>query len=197
MKRESQFELALKKFDAANAEDPNVETVDGVKQPHELIDARRLHAWVLKLCPGASEALQLAARCQHIQRWKIPRDSYPRTRAGYLRWRTELKGFHAETAGRLLREAGCDAETIDRVQSLNLKKNFPSDPEAQILEDALCLTFLEFEFAAFAKRTDEEKVIQILRKTWKKMSDRARREALKLNFDEPDRRLIEKALQSE
>jgi len=196
MNGESKFQLALQKFDSANAEDPNQEIVNGVAQPHEWIDAQRLHEWVLKLCPNASEELQLASRCQHIQRWKIPRQAYPKNRAGYLQWRAELKKFHAETAGELLRQAGYGAETVHRVQALNLKKNFPSDPEAQSLEDALCLTFLEFEFVGFSEHTEEDKMIGILQKTWKKMSDLARQEASELNFDENRSRLLKKALES-
>src|SRR5439155_8011942 len=128
------FEAALRRFDEENSRDPNRE--DG--QPRELLYARRLEQWVLKLCPNADEALRLAARCQHICRWEIPRDSYPMTRPGYLKWRADLKKFHAQKAGEILRETGYDDETIRRVQDLNLKKHFPGDAEARVLEDALC-----------------------------------------------------------
>lgn len=196
MNFDSKFERALEKFDAANGADPNKETVDGIGQPHELVDAQRLHTWVLKLDPEAGEALQLASRCQHIERWKFPRNTYPMTRAGYLKWRTDLKKFHAERAAEILREVGYDDEVIRSVQSLNLKKDLSSNPDAQTLEDALCLTFLEFEFAEFAKRTEEAKTIGILQKTWAKMSEQAHAEALKLSFDPPSRALIEKALRN-
>ena len=136
------FEAALRRFDDENARDPNQETTGGAPRPRELLYAQRLTAWVLKLCPDASEPLQLAARSQHMCRWEIPRQSYPMTRAGYLQWRAELKKFHAQKAGALLREAGYPDETIRRVQELNLKKNFPADPESRVLEDALCLVFL-------------------------------------------------------
>src|SRR5439155_8492595 len=123
--------------------DPNRETVDGAEHPRELIYAQWLTDWMLKLCPQASEELRLAARCQHLCRWQVPRDSYPMTRAGYLRWRGDLKKFHAQKAGEILRETGYPEEVITRVQALNLKKNFPQDPESLVLEDALCLVFLE------------------------------------------------------
>lgn len=138
------FEAALRRFDEENACDPNRETADGLTQPRELLYARRLSDWVLRLCPNASEALRLAARCQHLCRWEIPRNSYPMTRAGYLQWRATLKKFHAHKAGDILRELGYPEDMIRRVQDLNLKKNFPSDPETCVLEDALCLVFLQY-----------------------------------------------------
>jgi hypothetical protein len=153
-----------------------------------------LTAWVLKLQPDAGEALRLAARCQHICRWESPRENYPMTRAGYLKWRADLKKFHAEKSGGILRSAGYDAETIRRVQDLNLKKNFPADAECRVLEDALCLVFLEFQFAALAAKSDDEKMINALRKSWEKMTETARSEALKLNFAGHEKELIVRAL---
>ena len=129
----------------------------GVSQPRELLYAQRLTGWVLRLCPDASEELRLAARCQHICRWEIPRNSYPMTRAGYLKWRADLKKFHAQKAGEILREAGYDETAIRRVQELNLKKNFPDDPETRVLEDALCLVFLQFQLPASPPRPPRTK----------------------------------------
>jgi hypothetical protein len=184
------FEAALLRFDAENSRDPNSED----SQPQELIYAQRLTNWVLKLCPDASEELRLAARCQHLCRWKIPRGSYPMTRAGYLKWRADLKKFHAQKSGKILRETGYDEETIRRVQDLNLKKNFPDDPKTCILEDALCLVFLEFQFAALAAKTAEDKTINALQKSWGKMTGAARAEALKLNYGEREKTLLQRAL---
>src|ERR1041384_1164760 len=133
------FEQAIRRFDEENSRDPNRIEVNGIRQPRELIYAQWLTDWVLKLCPDASEELRLAARCQHLCRWMIPRDSYPMTRAGYLQWREALKKFHAQKAGDTLRPVGYPDEVILRVQQLNLKKGFPQDPETQTLEDALCL----------------------------------------------------------
>ena len=186
----TRFAAAIARFDAENSRDPNSEA----GQPRELLYAHRLTAWVLKLCPQAPESLRLAARCQHICRWESPRESYPMTRAGYLKWRADLKKFHAEKSGAILRETGYDEETIRRVQDLNLKKNFPADPECRVLEDALCLVFLEFQFAALAAKSDEEKMINALRRSWEKMSESARAEALKLKIGELEKKLIARAL---
>ena len=188
------FEAALRHFDEANARDPNVETDGGVARPRELLYARRLSDWVLRLCPDASEALRLAARCQHICRWEIPRHSYPMTRAGYLQWRATLKKFHAQKAGEILRELGYGEDMVRRVQDLNLKKDFPNDPEVRVLEDALCLVFLQFQLADLAAKTAGDKTINALRKSWQKMTGAARAEALKLNHGPREKALLERAL---
>lgn len=190
----ARFEAAIRRFDEENARDPNHETVNGLAQPRELIHAQWLTDWVLKLCPDASEPLRLAARCQHLCRWQIPRAAYPMTRPGYLQWRTELRKFHALKSGEILRELGYDPATIRRVQDLNLKSNFPNDPEGRVLEDALCLLFLERQFADLAAKSDDEKMINALRKSWKKMTSAAHAEALKLNFGPRERSLVERAL---
>ena len=184
------FTTALRRFDEENSRDPNLEN----GRPRELLYAERLTDWVLKLCPDAGEALRLAARCQHICRWQSPRENYPMTRPGYLKWRADLKKFHAEKSGAILREAGYDEAMVSRVQDLNLKKNFPADPELRVLEDALCLVFLEFQFAELAARSDDEKMINALRKSWEKMTEAARAEALKLNYGEREKGLLQKAL---
>ncbi len=188
------FEAALRRFDEENARDPNVETADSLAQPRELLYARRLSDWVLRLCPDASGELRLAARCQHICRWEIPRNSYPMTRAGYLQWRATLKKFHAQKAGEILRELGCGEDVIRRVQDLNLKKNFPGDPEVRVLEDALCLVFLQYQFADLAAKTAGDKIINALQKSWQKMTGAARAEALKLNHGPREKALLERAL---
>jgi hypothetical protein len=190
----SPFQKAIERFDAENARDPNMEIAEGANQPRELLYARRLTERVLNLAPEASEALRLAARCQHICRWMIPRNSQPMTRAGYLRWRTELKQFHARKSGEILREAGYSEDMIARVQALNLKKNFPNDSESRILEDALCLVFLEFQFADLVRKTDEDKILNAVRKTWQKMTSAARERALLLALGEREKSLIARAL---
>ena len=190
----ARFVETIRRFDAENSRDPNVEIVNGQSHPRELIYARWLTEWVLKLSPDASELLRLAARCQHICRWEIPRNSYPMDKPGYLRWRADLKKFHADKSGRILREVGYDEATVQRVQELNLKKNFPSDREVCVLEDALCLVFLERQLAPLAAKSDDEKMINALQKSWKKMTPTARAEALKLNYAPRERALIEKAL---
>ena len=184
------FTAAIQRFDAENSRDPNLEN----GRPRELLYAERLTGWVLKLCPDAPETLRLAARCQHICRWESPRENYPMTRPGYLKWRADLKKFHAEKSGAILREVGYDDDTIRRVQDLNLKKNFPADPEVRVLEDALCLVFLEHQFAPLAAKSQDDKMVNALRKSWEKMTEAARAEALKLTFGAREMALIQRAL---
>jgi hypothetical protein len=188
------FETALRRFAEENARDPNTETADGVVQPRELLYARRLSDWVVRLCPDASEPLRLAARCQHLCRWEIPRSSYPMTRAGYLHWRANLKKYHAQKAGDILRELGYPEAVVRCVQDLNLKKHFPDDPETRVLEDALCLVFLEYQLADLAVKTAEDKTINALQKSWQKMTPAGRAEALKLNYGPREKVLLERAL---
>ena len=175
------FNRAIACFDAAHAEDPNRETVDGNEYPKELLYASRMSAMLDRFVVDASEALQLATRCQHIQRWKIARASYPMTRAGYYQWRTRLKDFHAEIADAILREVGYDDDTIVRVRSLLKKEHLKLDADAQALEDVIVLVFLESYLVDFVHEHsdyDEEKFIDILRKTLKKMSAQGREAAL-------------------
>jgi hypothetical protein len=185
---------ALRRFDQENAADPNVQTVAGTERPRELVYAQWLTDWVLKLCPSASEALRLAARCQHLCRWMIPRDSYPLTRAGYLQWREKLKKFHAQKAASILREVGYPEELIRRVEALNLKRNLASDSEVQVLEDALCLVFLEHQLGELAAKTTDEKMINALQKAWKKMSPTGQAAAQDLHYEPREKALLQRAL---
>jgi len=188
------FNAAIARFDAANAEDPTTEVFQGVIYPKELLYAQRMTAWLDKLASDASEALRLAVRCQHIQRWTIPRHTYAMNRTGYLRWRTTLARFHADTAAAILRDVGYDAATIRRVQRLLRKESLKRDPEVQCLEDVICLVFLENYLAAFATQHDEAKILDILQKTWKKMSSHGHEVALTLPMSPEARRLVEQAL---
>lgn len=168
----SRFEAALAAIDEFNAQDPS---------GRELEYSRRMSAMLERFAPGAPEHLKLAARAQHIGRWKTPRASYPEGKQGYLDWRGFLYQFHAETAGRLLAQAGYDESTIGRVKSVVAKKMLRADPEAQLLEDVVALVFLESyleEFAGRHRDYDEAKFVDILRKTWTKMSRGAREFAL-------------------
>ena len=191
------FQAAIRRFDDENARDPYLELLEGVARPRELIHAQRLSAWVAQLCPQASEELRLAARCQHLCRWMIPRNSQKMTRGGYLRWRNDLKAFHARMAGEILRSVGYSDQTIAGVQALNLKKNFPHDPDSRVLEDALCLVFLEHQLAGLARRTAAEKIVGALRKSWKKMTPAARELALQLPLGPSEKALLNQALSEE
>lgn len=175
------FQRAIALFDAANAEDPNQENDNGVAVPKELLYARRMSAMLARYAPEAPEAVQLAARAQHIQRWKIPRRDFPMTLPGYKKWRTTLYGFHADLAAKLLQEASYDEETITRVKAAVGKRGLNSNPDSQLVEDVVGLVFIEDYIAAFAAlhpEYDEAKWVDIIRKTWRKMSDRAHQFAL-------------------
>ena len=191
---EERFDKAMAQIDEANREDQVMEEVNGQAYPKELIYGQRMTIWLQRMAPEASEVLKLAVRCQHIQRWKILRQDYPEGRTGYKRWRTDLAKFHAETAAAILYDVGYDDETIHQVQSLVRKEQFKVDPEAQTLEDVACLVFLDHYFAAFSKKNDEEKLVDIVRKTWKKMSDKGRTAALGIALPEGLKAVVGKAL---
>jgi hypothetical protein len=171
---QSAFDAAITAIDAFNAGDPKRIERGGRSVPYAPIYAEAMTRWLERLDPAASEALRLAVRAQHIGRWTIPRDSYPTGTAGYHRWRRELARFHAETAGRLLAEAGYDRPTIERVGALIRKEGLGRDPDVQSLEDAACLAFLELEFESFSHLHSDEKVVDILTKTWRKMGPKGR-----------------------
>ena len=193
---EARFRAAVERLDAANREDPHREVFGGKEYPKELLYARRMTEWLERLAPDASEALRLAVRGQHICRWTMPRESYPKDRKGYLQWRTALGRFHAENVGGILREAGYGEEAIARVQSLVRKERLKSDPEAQLLEDAACLVFLESYFLDFSRQHEEEKILGILRKTWAKMSPLGQKAALGLALPPEAGALVQKVLAS-
>lgn len=190
------FQRAIRSIDEANGEDPNSEVVDGVAQPKELRYGLRMQRWVEKLDSDASDALRLAARSQHIRRWEIPRGEYPMDRKGYLLWRTTLYTFHADTASELLRAVEYDDETIGRVRALLRKRNLRTDAEMQTLEDAAALVFIEHHLDDFLKRDDigEEKAIGIIRKTWRKMTERGHEAATALELSSGSAALLKKAL---
>src|SRR5215471_10765287 len=141
--RMDRFARAISAFDRDNAEDPTTIRVGGADRPRELVQAERLSAWVDRLRPDAPEALRLAARCQHLRRWEIPRNTYPDGRIGYLEWRKALLRFHADRSTEILRRTGYDDETIGRVRTINQKRGLKMDRDVQTMEDALCLVFLE------------------------------------------------------
>lgn len=190
----ARFNQAIAKIDAANAQDPHLLEVNDQKRPLEIVHAERRTAWIRRLVGDeASAALLLAARAQHMRRWEIPRETYPRDRAGYLQWRQELKQFHAEKTAEILQDVGYDAAMIERVKDLVLKKRLKLDPEVQALEDALCLVFLEEQFSEFAQK-EANKIVDIVRKTWRKMSPQGQQFALSLPLAAEDRAIIERAL---
>jgi len=191
---DSPYARACEAIDRANAADPRTEEADGRTWPKEQLYSRRMVDWTARLRPDATEELLLAARAQHLMRWSIPRTDFPDGRTGYLRWRETLKRFHADRAEAILREAGYGDGPVAKVRTLLLRKNLAEDPEGQTLEDAACLVFLEHEFAPFAAKTERAKVVDILRKTWEKMSPAAREAALGLPMKPGEKGLVEEAL---
>lgn len=190
----SRLDRAFARFDAVNAEDPRTEEVDDRLQPKELVYARRMSETLARFEPDASEPLRLAARAQHIARWRIPRSRFPEGRKGYKQWRTRLMQLHAELATNILREVGYDDATVTRVDRLLRKQGLKRDPEVQTLEDVACLVFLAHYFDAFARDHEDDKLVEILRKTWGKMSERGRRAALELDLGDRGAQLVQRAL---
>jgi hypothetical protein len=191
---DDRFGAVIAAIDSANFQDPNRIDVGGRSEPVELAYGRRMSKMLDRFRPEASEALKIAARAQHIERWTSSRADYPEGRVGYLRWRTDLKNYHAQRAGELMGQCGYSSEIIARVQSLIRKERLKYDAEAQALEDVICLVFLEHYFEDFANKHAEEKVIDILRKTWAKMSEKGQGEALTLALVPAAQELLTRAL---
>lgn len=188
------FTHAFQLIDEANQGDPNQEFFEGKSFPKELLYGQRMTSCLNDFYPNASEALQIAARAQHICRWEIPRKTYPMDRVGYHSWRNDLKKFHAKKTSEILLQVGYDQDTIETVSFLLQKKQLKRNKETQILEDVICLVFLEFYMEDFAKHNTEEKMISILQKTWKKMSNEGQQKALKTQLPPSIIPIVEKAL---
>jgi len=194
------FQKAIALIDAANNADPNQVIDDhGKSWPKELLYAHRMSDMLQRFAPRADDVSKLAIRAQHIQRWKSQRNTYPMDRNGYLKWRTDLYKFHAETLGGLMAQAGYGAEDIERAKKMVGKKGIKSNPDTQLLEDVVDLVFIEhymLEFAGKHPEYSEDKWIEIVQKTWKKMSEKGQQFALSgaIKLPEPLVPLIKKAL---
>jgi hypothetical protein len=186
---------AIAAIDAANTSDPNTIEVAGRRRPKELAHAEMVSAWVARLRPDASEALLLAARGHHVRRWRSPRSSYPEGRAGYLRWRRDLGRRQADDMGGILAGVGYPPATVERVQAIIRKQHLDDDPEVQALEDALCLVFLETQFDDLAGRLDRDHMLEVLRKTMRKMSPAALEQVGSIALSATGLALIEAAAQ--
>lgn len=180
----NRFNSAIQKFDDYNAADPNGK---------EVLYAQRMSERLEQFKPNSPEYLKLAVHCQHIGRWNIPRNTFPEGKKGYVAWRNKLKDFHAETAGSILADCGYDKEMIDRVKDLLEKKDLRSNPDTQLLEDVVCMVFIEFYLEEFASRHDDAKVVDILAKTLKKMSPRAIRVATSVDLSNRMKELLTRA----
>jgi hypothetical protein len=188
------FQQASQWIDAENAQDPNIETYQSISYAKELLYSNRMYERLMDFAPNASEEVQIAAKAQHICRWKIARESYPMDRVGYLKWREDLKKFHAKTTAEILEKAGYDAEFIARVSFLIEKKLLKKDEGTQLLEDVICLVFLEYYLEPFVEKHDTEKLKNIILKTWNKMSEKGHQAALQINYSPANLQLIKDAL---
>jgi hypothetical protein len=190
----AQFQKASESIDAKNSQDPNSEIYQSVSYPKELLYSNRMYERLMSFYPEASQEIQIASKAQHICRWEVARESYPMDRVGYLKWREDLKKFHAKTTAEILEKAGYSTEFIARVSFLIEKKLLKKDTETQLLEDIICLVFMEFYLDPFVQKHEREKIKNIILKTWNKMSEKGHREALKIKFNPENFELIKEAL---
>ena len=190
----SPFAKTLALIDRANSADPNLETYGERLRPKELLYSERMSESLAEFAPDASEHLRIAARAQHIERWTSPRSDYPEGRSGYKKWRAELGLFHAKRVGELMQEAGYGDEDVQRAQYLVQKRGLGRDRETQCLEDVVCLVFIRHYLEDFASKHDEEKLIDIIRKTWAKMSAEGQAAALQIPLSEAMKNLVGRAL---
>jgi hypothetical protein len=190
----TRFETAIALIDKKNEQDPNTYQVAGFEYAKELLYSQRMTRKLLQFEPNASKALQIAARAQHICRWKIARNEFPMDKVGYLKWRETLKKLHANTTVEILQQVGFDEQFQERVKKIILKKLIKKNEESQALEDVICLVFLDYYFDEFSAKHTNEKVIDILKKTWVKMSDKGHKAALKIPYSEKSLALVKQAI---
>jgi len=190
----NRFETVIRLIDEANAADPTTVMVRGVPQPGELLYGQRMSTRLAVFCPAASEHLRIAARAQHLERWKLPRSTYPMGKSGYIRWRNEQKRRHAARVSELMAEVGYDRDDCACVESLVRKEQLKRDREAQALEDTACLVFMEHYMAGFAAKKDAADMIAIIAKTWRKMSDAGHTAALAMTFPPELAELVNKGV---
>lgn len=193
------LEKTLQLIDEANSEDPNKVSVEGKEVPKELLYSQRMSEMLQRFKPDADDEMKIAIHAQHIQRWKSPRTDYPMDRIGYLKWRVDLYKFHANTVAEIMKQVGWSEESIERVKKAVGKKGIKINPDSQLLEDIADLVFLEHYMEEFVEKHpeyDEEKWLDIIRKTWKKMSPEAQTFALEGNIKLPEHLvpLIQKAV---
>ncbi len=188
------LERVLAAIDEANAADPHTIVVGGSVRPKEQAHAEMMTRWVRQLAPDCNEEQLIAARAHHLRRWAIPRDAYPRDRGGYLRWRTALRRQHAEDVAGIMRDAGYGDESVARVQAIVRKQGLGHDPAVQVHEDALCLVFLETQLDDLAGQLDEDKMVDVLRKSAAKMSPAGLDAALTVPYSDRGAALLRRAL---
>ncbi len=190
----NRFETVIRLIDEAHAADPTTVMVGGTSRSAELLYGQRMSARLAVFCQAASEHLRIAARAQHLERWKLPRSAYPMGKSGYFRWRNEQKRRHGARVSELMAEAGYDRDDRARVESLVRKEHLKRDREAQALEDIACLVFMEHYMAGFAATKDDADMIGIIAKTWRKMSDTGHAAALALTLPPELAALVDKGV---
>lgn len=191
---EPMIESAIAAFDRMNSQDPALIAMDGQELPRELALSLWLSQWIHRVRASPSVALRLASRCQHLMRFSMPRSDYPEGRVGYLTWRKDLSKRHADLATRVLQDVGFEVEVIEQVRKINLKQELKVDADCQAMEDALCLSFLDHEYADFCSKHSDEKVVDIVQKTWRKMSAAGQQFALQLPLEGRPKDLVLRAL---
>jgi hypothetical protein len=184
----------LAAIDLLHQDDPTKVIVNGNEIANELLYAQQMTIWLNKLTENPSDFAQIAARSQHLCRWQLARSDFEMNRAGYFKWRIAQGKYHAEKAAKVMADHGYDQVSCETVYDIVRKKSIKSDPDTQLMEDAACLVFLEFQFEAFAEGHGDEKIIRIVQKTWEKMSETAHQLALKLDFSASELALIQQAL---
>jgi hypothetical protein len=194
MPSNERLEKAFTTFDAYNANDPNQDTFEGQSYPKELLYGIRMTERLDQFAPTAGEHLKLAARSQHIGRWEISRSAYPMDKKGYLQWRNAEKFHQAKIAEQVLNSCRYEQDIVEKVKFLLLKKELQTNADTQLLEDVICLVFIEFYLEEFAAKHEDDKVVDILKKTLKKMSPRAIEEAGKIPVPQKIGSLIQKAV---
>ncbi len=192
--KNTMIDQAFELFDAYNSNDPKKALIDGKEISEALLYAQRISSQLNEFEPNSSEELQLAARCQHIGRWEKPRTDYPMDKKGYLQWRSQLKIYHANIAQEILEKVGYEKGIISKVKDLLLKKQLKQNRETQILEDVICLVFLQYYFDDFSQEHNEDKLVEILKKTITKMSQKGVESAMVMSLSKKTKSLIDKAI---
>ena len=188
------YAVASRLIDEANALDPNQVRVRGVVHPLALVHGQYAVEWVQHLHPAPSELLLLAARAHHLRRWELPRSRYPEGKAGYHRWKRDQRARHADDVAALLGPAGYSDDEIAQVQSWIRRDQLANDPGSQAVEDAACLVFIETQLADVATKLEHDHLVDVIRKTAKKMSPSALAAVGTLPLGEVEQRLLADAL---
>lgn len=188
----SRLQICLEKIDIENKKDPNHEVINGLDEPREFVYSLRMSEWLNKLVAQPDEILQISARGQHILRWTNPRANYPEGRSGYLKWRTELYKFHSQKVGKIMEESGYLKDEVEKVKKILQKKDLKNDSDVQTIEDVACLVFLNYYLDDMIQKTPQEKILDILQKTWNKMSHKAQSLAKEISYSNEGKQLINK-----